>query len=135
MSDKAGAQQVLGEVAAHQCPEGSVPWSIIAAKEVDANPKRKIRNYLQILRALYHEPGLTDEELEQRTGIRPNSLRPRRGELAGNVRGDGPWTHPMIERTGGGTTASGRKCARWYLNALGRWVVEQTWNVKIGETE
>lgn len=125
-------QQILGEIALADAPANSRATSILAAAKVDANPKRKIKQYLAILRTLYYDQGLTDEKLEKATGIPANSLRPRRGELTGewdmeNMRWIDP---PLIRSMEGGITKAGNKALRWYLTDLGSYVAKATMDWK-----
>jgi hypothetical protein len=61
--------------------------------------------------------GLTDEELEESTGLKGNTVRPRRGELAGQGKAGRAWPR-LIEPAGERPTSSGRHATVWA--AVGR---------------
>jgi hypothetical protein len=104
----------LRKLASKPAPHNGVAESILAARGV--TPSTKVRHYVAILDRLRSDGPLTDEDLSADYGIPPNSLRPRRGELA---------RAGLIESKPGGTTASGRAARLWALTDAGLRVLRE----------
>jgi len=84
--------------------------SIAAAAAVEPRTGTQRHRLLAAVAAVARNPalvGLTDVELSAATGIRPNSLRPRRGELV-----DGGW----LEDSGRTRIHHGREHTVWVLS-------------------
>jgi predicted ArsR family transcriptional regulator len=77
------------------------PTSVAAARS-QTRQKREIDRD-RVLAALAGGP-LTDEEIAERTGLGPNTARPRRVELV---------REGLVAAVGEGRTAAGRKCVTW----------------------
>lgn len=105
-------------------PDNGVRESIIAAGLVDAAPKKKLRHYILILRALHYECGRTDDQICEFTGIPPNSLRPRRGEL---------FREGLLQKSPGGKSHAGNPACRWLLTDAGIETVHATAHLKLGK--
>ena len=104
----------LRKLASKPAPHNGVAESILAARGV--TPSTKVLHYVAILDRLRSDGPLTDEDLSAPFGIPPNSLRPRRGELA---------RAGLIESKPGGTTASGRAARLWALTDAGLRVLRE----------
>lgn len=86
------------------------PWTPRQAsvQALEALPLRTVRaDHRRILEALRQGP-MTDEQLQETTGIPANAERPRRGELV-----EAGLVEPLTDKTG--MTKSGRRATLWSL--------------------
>jgi hypothetical protein len=107
-----------------QAVRGKRQESRLAAQKVDANVRRKTRDQVRILRCLEHGNGPTDEKIQEDTGLRGNTERPRRGELE---------AEGLIYSTKGGRTRAGNKALRWWLTQAGIDEVDRWHGVRFTE--
>jgi hypothetical protein len=101
----------------HTCPHNGTAPSIDAARSA-AN--RVAADRQAILRALHsvYPDGLTDQQLQDMTGIEENSERPRRGSLEDDR---------LVERLGERRpTRSGVKAFVFTISAKGRLAMQET---------